>query len=82
MLIDVDDKSMDDIMAHLIRVVGKSRETLAKEAILREKKDNPANFGYGCEKSCMCDIPGQLPCPQVVPLPNHMRGKFKYNTEL
>lgn len=79
MLIDVDSRGKDEIMEHLIKVVGKSQETLAKEAIMREKKDNPANFGYGCEKSCMCTIPGQLPCPSVVPLPNHMRGKFKYN---
>ncbi|XP_051168118.1 probable 28S ribosomal protein S25, mitochondrial [Leptopilina boulardi] len=81
MLIDVDSKGKDDIMEHLIKVIGKSQNTLVKEATLREKKDNPANFGYGCERSCMCIIPGQLPCPQVVPLPNHMRGKFIRNPD-
>lgn len=81
MLVDVDNRDKDQILEHLIKVVGKSKETLAREAVARERKDNPANFGNGCEKSCICDIPGQLPCPQVVPLPNHMRGKFKFNLE-
>jgi len=46
--------------------------------IAREKKDNQANFGYGCERHCICEVPGQVPCPAVVPLPDHMRGKIKY----
>ena len=79
MLIDVERRDKDEIMDHLVKVIGKPRELLAKEAVLREKKDNPANFGYGCDKSCMCIVPGQVPCPQVVPLPNHYRGKFKWN---
>lgn len=45
---------------------------------MNEKKDNIANFGVGCEKSCICEIPGQLPCPGVCPIPKHMRGKYKY----
>lgn len=76
MLVDVDSKSKDEILEHLIRVVGKPRTTLIQEAIAKEKKDNPANFGVGCKKSCMCHIPGQLPCPGVVPLPDHMRAKI------
>lgn len=78
MLVDVDMKSKDEILEHLLKVVGKSKKVLAEEAIAKEKKDNPANFGYGCEKSCICEIPGQLPCPGLVPLPNHMRGKYKF----
>lgn len=77
MLIDVDCKSPDEILNHLIKVVGKSEEMLAKEAIAAEKKDNPANFGVACLRSCMCEIPDQVPCPGVVPLPNHMRGKYR-----
>lgn len=73
MLIDVDSKSKDEILDHLIKVIGKSKDTLAKEMI--QKKQNPANFGVGCEKSCMCNITGQVPCPTVVPLPDHMRVK-------
>lgn len=78
MLIDIDSKSKDEILQHLIRVIGKSKDVLAKEAIAQEKKENPANFGVGCVKSCMCNIFGQVPCPAVVPLPDHMRAKKIY----
>lgn len=77
LLIDVDSKSNDDIIKYLLQVVCKSKETLESEAIAAEKKDNPANFGIGCHRSCMCEIPDQVPCPGVVPLPFHMRGKYK-----
>lgn len=57
------------------------RDVLKMEAQAKEKKENPANFGYLCEKHCICEIPGQIPCPGVVPLPNHMRGKFIYRKD-
>ena len=75
-LIDVDSKSKDDILDHLLRVVGKPQNVLKEEAIAQEKKTNPANFGVGCDRSCICHIPGQVPCPGIVPLPDHMRGKI------
>ncbi|XP_076657512.1 mitochondrial ribosomal protein S25 [Halictus rubicundus] len=78
MLIDVDNKSKEDIMEHLIKVVGKTYEVLKQESIKKQVKDNPGNFGYGCSRSCICVIPGQVPCPGVVPLPYHMRGKWRY----
>jgi small subunit ribosomal protein S25 len=53
-------------------------EALSKEAVAKEKKDNEANFGIGCLRHCICELPGQVPCPSVVPLPDHMRGKIKY----
>lgn len=77
MLIDIDDKDKEEIMKHVVKVVGKSRETLLEESIIQKKTDNPANFGVGCPRSCMCVIPDQVPCPGVVPLPFHMRGKYK-----
>ncbi|XP_052903536.1 probable 28S ribosomal protein S25, mitochondrial isoform X1 [Anopheles moucheti] len=78
MLIDIDSKNRQEILQHLSIVVGKSEATLKAETKLAEKQDNPANFGIGCMKHCICEIPGQLPCPGVVPVPKHMRGKFKY----
>ncbi|XP_011305089.1 probable 28S ribosomal protein S25, mitochondrial [Fopius arisanus] len=77
MLIDVDGQTSDDIYEHLIRVIGKSQEVLKREAIAAEKKQNPANIGNGCMKHCICEVPGQLPCPSIVPLPYHMRGKYR-----
>ncbi|KOX71749.1 putative 28S ribosomal protein S25, mitochondrial [Melipona quadrifasciata] len=76
MLIDVDSKSKEEILSHLQKVIGKSLEVQQKEREAKEKKDNPANFGVGCPRSCMCVIPGQVPCPSIVPLPYHMRGKY------
>lgn len=77
MLIDVDNKSREDILEHLLQVVGKTKEVLQQESIREQKKDNPANFGVGCSRSCMCTIPGQVPCPSTVPLPFHMRNKTR-----
>lgn len=75
LLIDIDNRSKDEILNHVIKVLGKSDEVLREEAIAREKKDNPANFGFKCEKHCICQIPGQVPCPGLVRLPDFMRGK-------
>lgn len=36
---------------------------------------NPANFGPDCLRQCMCEVPGQVPCPAVVPLPAEKTGK-------
>ncbi|EDW00296.1 probable 28S ribosomal protein S25, mitochondrial [Drosophila grimshawi] len=77
-LIDIDTRNRDEIIEHLVKVVGKTREQLVAEARLAESKDNPANFGYGCERHCICEIPGQVSCPGTVPLPEQMRGKFKF----
>jgi len=78
MLVDCDNKSHEVILKHLIQVVGKSDKVRALERQLAEIKVNPANFGRSCARPCICVVSGQVPCPGVVPLPNHMRGKFKY----
>lgn len=49
---------------------------MKEELIAKEKKDNPANFGYLCEKPCICKFVGQVPCSGVVPVPEYMRGKW------
>ncbi|XP_067145284.1 small ribosomal subunit protein mS25 [Centruroides vittatus] len=76
-VVDIEGKTKDEILNHLIRILGKSDDILAEEEKQKEKKDNPANFGRGCDRHCMCEIPGQVPCPGVVVLPKHMRGKFR-----
>ncbi|XP_049880893.1 probable 28S ribosomal protein S25, mitochondrial [Pectinophora gossypiella] len=76
-LVDIDNKSKEEILEHLLNTVGKSKEVLEAEAIAAEKKDNPANFGIGCERPCICEVHGQVPCPGVIALPKFMRGKYK-----
>ncbi|XP_021935062.1 probable 28S ribosomal protein S25, mitochondrial isoform X2 [Zootermopsis nevadensis] len=78
MLIDIDSKTKEEVHAHLKKVICKSEHILAAELKAMQKKDNPANFGFGCDRQCICEVLGQVPCPGLVPLPNHMRGKYKY----
>ncbi|KAK7586119.1 hypothetical protein V9T40_003995 [Parthenolecanium corni] len=66
-LIDVDSKDRLEILNHVIKVLGKPEKFLKEELIAKEKKDNPANFGYLCEKPCICKFVGQVPCSGVVP---------------
>ncbi|XP_076040561.1 mitochondrial ribosomal protein S25 [Oratosquilla oratoria] len=77
-LVDIDSKSTKEIYDHIVKIVCKSDKTLAEEERERESKDNPANFGWGCSRQCICEVPGQLPCPGLVPLPKPMRGKYKH----
>jgi small subunit ribosomal protein S25 len=77
-LFDCDSQSKDDILKRLIKVVGKSKERLELEAKLNVSQlsvDNPAIFGWMRSRWCMCEIPGQVPCPGVISLPKNMRGK-------
>ena len=75
---DVDSQSNKEIIDRLIRTLGKSKETLDEEAMAVAEKNNPANFGLksGFPRHCICSEPGQLPCPSIVPLPRHWRGKW------
>ena len=63
-------------MSLIFCLLGKTEEMLRQEALEAEKKDNPANFGLNCDKFCICNVPGQVPCPIFIKLPNHWRGKI------
>jgi len=41
------------------KTLGKSKQVLEEESIAAVKKDNPANFGSGCERYCICELPGK-----------------------
>lgn len=58
-----------EILNRLIETVGKSeqRQKLEEQCKLEAQgHDNPALFGYNKERFCMCEVPGQHPCPGVV----------------
>ncbi len=76
---DIDGHTKEEIVERLNKTLGKSAETLKEETMASEKKDNPANFGKGCGRWCICDQYGQVPCPEVVPLPKKWRGKYHNN---
>uniref|UniRef100_A0A0K8R9E0 Small ribosomal subunit protein mS25 n=1 Tax=Ixodes ricinus TaxID=34613 RepID=A0A0K8R9E0_IXORI len=63
-IMDVDSKDKDQILKQMMVTLGKTNEQLA-------------NFGRNYDKFCICEVPGQVPCPGIVPLPKHMRGKYR-----
>merc|ERR1711872_382279 len=73
-------QSNKEILNRLVKIVGKSEEVLQEEAIESQAKSNPANFckRLGFDRHCICEMPGQVPCPSLVPVPRHWRGKW-YN---
>lgn len=84
-LFDCDSQSKEDIMGRLVKTFGKTKEMLEYEAALDVKQtseDNDAIFGVDRKRFCMCEVPGQCPCPGVVKLPKTLRRKFtKYLKE-
>ncbi|XP_064633020.1 small ribosomal subunit protein mS25-like [Lineus longissimus] len=76
-VIECDGRSKDEIHDHFKLVMGKSEETLKAETRAREKKSNPANFGYHFNRWCICEVPGQMPCPSWQPLPEEIKGQYK-----
>ncbi|CAG0882630.1 unnamed protein product [Darwinula stevensoni] len=77
-LMDVDGYTKEQIHERFKRIICKSDDLLQREASSLQRQDNPANFGSNCPRHCICEIPGQVPCPGLIPLPKHMRGKYKY----
>ncbi|CAG0919705.1 unnamed protein product [Notodromas monacha] len=80
-LLDLDGLTAQEIQDRLLRTVCKPKEILDRERIASIKAANPANFGDEFERHCICELPGQVPCPSIVLLPDKMRGKFKYKQD-
>lgn len=74
-VIDVYNRTRHEIHEHLLDTFCDPDRDVKKE---EEKKWNKANFGYGCRRWCICEVPGQVPCPGFVALPKEMRGKYKF----
>ncbi|XP_037070657.1 probable 28S ribosomal protein S25, mitochondrial [Pollicipes pollicipes] len=77
-LVNAEGKSKEDILSHLTKILGKSASVLAAEQKEAQIVENVSNFGEGCGRHCICEVPGQVPCPGIVPLPKEWRGKYKY----
>lgn len=77
LVLDVDNQNKDTILSQVRKIFCKTDETLQQEALAKEKKNNPANFGYMCEHECICEIPGQIPCTRWVTPPKEQRGKYR-----
>ncbi|XP_062522494.1 small ribosomal subunit protein mS25-like [Corticium candelabrum] len=62
--LDVEGKSSDTILEDLKAIAAQTGSNAGKEA-----KPHPADFGQ-IGRKCICEIPGQVPCPAKVPLQN------------
>ncbi|CAG7716851.1 unnamed protein product [Allacma fusca] len=75
-LMDIDRQSKDEIVDRVLNTLCKTQQELDADRAFIDIQSNPAHFGYGCSRHCICEIPGQVPCPAVVPLPYTWRGKY------
>lgn len=80
-LFDGDNKDRKSILEQLVKTLGIPREE--QEKIRRKKlQENEAIFGFNRRYYCACELPDQVPCPGLIPLPMRMQGKFiKYKQE-
>ncbi|OWA52838.1 putative 28S ribosomal protein S25, mitochondrial [Hypsibius exemplaris] len=74
-VIDVFDHSRQQVSDRVKGTLGKTEQILSAEAQARRTVANPANFGKGFPRHCICEIPGQIPCPRVICFPDHMKRK-------
>jgi hypothetical protein len=89
-LIDCDNRDRVSILNQLIRTVGTETSAQDAEAMKKSRRrlvsalpmtdpsvGNPATFGFCRSRYCMCEVPDQVPCPGLCPLPLRMRGKYR-----
>ncbi|CDW57948.1 L51 S25 CI-B8 domain containing protein [Trichuris trichiura] len=81
-LMDLDNYTRQDVHDRLSRILGKTKNILEHERVTTAKAENPAYFGESYPRQCICEMQGQQPCPSVVPLPDYMRGKWRWNKNL
>ncbi|KAF2365914.1 Ribosomal protein/NADH dehydrogenase domain [Trinorchestia longiramus] len=82
-LVDVDGYDRVSIVKHLRKVLGKSGAKIAADALKKDPiQPNPAHFGWGCWRQCICTTLGQVPCPALVSLPYTYHGKYRFRPEL
>ncbi|XP_057296558.1 28S ribosomal protein S25, mitochondrial-like [Hydractinia symbiolongicarpus] len=66
-LIDVYNKSADEILSLLdLAAAATESEILQKQEVKYPGRLNPANFGKYGHCFCICEKPGQVPCPSRV----------------
>jgi len=79
-LVDCYGKTREEINDHLRKILGKTNRMLKREASM--EATNPANFGYDCNRWCMCEVDGQVPCPSREVMPDMKRWKYFLKPEL
>ncbi|KAL5014502.1 hypothetical protein ScPMuIL_008772 [Solemya velum] len=80
-VVDVDCTPREQILDHVKDLFCKTEKVLEEEKLAQMKTSNPANFGWAFPRWCICEVPGQVPCPGWVPLPKHCRMKYQRMAE-
>lgn len=74
-VVDVDSQPMQTIFSRIGTVLAKSQHIMDVESKELKQIENPAYFGKECSRHCMCEVPGQVPCPGIIKMPKHLTGK-------
>lgn len=75
--IDCDNKCREDILHHIKNVLGIQHKDIEAEERERVAQENmkTASFGEKTNRHCICEVPGQYPCPGWFRFPEEMTGK-------
>jgi len=76
-MIDVESKTGPEILEIVSKAAGATEMELEDRAKVKYPgRLNPANFGRFGQCYCICEKPGQAPCPALVPHPDAKKPKF------
>lgn len=87
-IFDVDSHTKEEIVNRLVKTLGKTPEMLESEEQIefvtkaQKSEENPANFGKNYARFCLCAVPGQIPCPGIMPLPKPWTGKYHFGQNM
>ncbi|XP_029633369.1 probable 28S ribosomal protein S25, mitochondrial isoform X1 [Octopus sinensis] len=74
-VMDVYNKEQEEIHEHIRKIFCKTQNPLSTDATTKESNVHPANFGHGCSRWCICEVPGQVPCSGFVTTRPEVMGK-------
>jgi small subunit ribosomal protein S25 len=78
--IDTEGKSSETILEELKKIAAKPETQVRREQ--SEVIVNVANFKQVKNgRRCICEVPGQVPCPKLVPIPNVHHSWHNTGTE-
>ncbi|XP_052779540.1 probable 28S ribosomal protein S25, mitochondrial [Mya arenaria] len=80
-IVDAYDRSREEIHEHVLHAFCEQPPEKQAYYYTQKTKFNPANFGFHCDHWCICEIPGQRPCPGYTPMPRTMKGKYQQSEE-
>ncbi|KAL3102201.1 hypothetical protein niasHS_003610 [Heterodera schachtii] len=76
---DLECRTREQISESLIGTLGMTETVRKRMKMDSYKRENPAEFGYGCERQCICEMQGQHPCTAILYAPKHLRGSWRWN---